>query len=169
MLSPHPPEESSSFQMSFNSGIETFLKKTLCWESIPSFLTVYISKSRSICCRNALCLQNMLARKEASINNFLLLWGSKREGCPRTHSKLAFWALELHDPQGKEDDLFWNQMEVWAIRSFVRQRKNGVCAKAAKHANPLWHRFLGFRVFFWMSSEELKFPPRISVSSGYHE
>lgn len=30
MFSPHSPEESSSFQMSFNIGIETFLKKTLC-------------------------------------------------------------------------------------------------------------------------------------------
>lgn len=44
MFSLHSTEESSSFQTSFSVGIETFLKKTLCSESVLSFLTVYVPK-----------------------------------------------------------------------------------------------------------------------------
>lgn len=60
------------------------------------------------------------------------------------------WKSELSDP-------------LWG------RKKKDVWAKAAKHTNHLWHGFLAFRFSFWVSSGELKFPPRIRVSSGYSE
>lgn len=166
MFSPQSLEESSSFQKSFNIGIETPLKKTVLREHSLFLNCVHIQMARGICCS---MLENMLARKDASQDHFLLLWDSKREGCPRALSKPTFWALELHDPQGEEDGLFRNPMEVWTLRSFVRQKKKDVWAKVAKHTNHLWHGFLAFCFSFWVSSGEQKFHPRIRVSSGYCE
>lgn len=93
MFSPQSLEESSSLQKSFNIGIETFLKETVLRESIPSFLTMYISKWLEHLLLSALkiCWQG---KKQVRII-FFYCEAPREKAVPELTVKPTFWALEL--------------------------------------------------------------------------